>query len=81
MTTNIFFCDIVTNSDFKTLLFDGILSFLIFAGALHVNIDELAKEKWSVVLFATLGVLISTGIVGGLTYYGAQWIGLELSFF
>ncbi len=75
-----FFCDIVTNSDFKTLLFDGILSFLIFAGALHVNIDELAKEKWSVVLFATLGVLISTGIVGGLTYYAAQWIDVELSF-
>lgn len=76
----IFFCDIVTNSDFKTLLFDGILSFLLFAGALHVNIDELAKEKWSVALFATLGVLISTGIVGGITYYVAQWIGVELSF-
>ncbi len=76
----IFFCDIVTNSDFKTLLFDGILSFLLFAGALHVNIDELAKEKWSVALFATLGVLISTGIVGGITFYVAQWIGVELSF-
>lgn len=76
----IFFCDIVTNSDFKTLLFDGILSFLLFAGALHVNIDELAKEKWFVALFATLGVLISTGIVGGITFYVAQWIGVELSF-
>ena len=76
----LFFCDIVTNSDFKTLLFDGILSFLLFAGALHVNIDELAKEKWSVILFATLGVLISTIIVGGLIYYSAQWIGIELSF-
>ena len=76
----IFFCDIVTNSDFKTLLFEGILSFLLFAGALHVNIEELAKEKWSVLLFATLGVLISTGIVGVMTYYAAQLIGVELSF-
>ena len=76
----LFFCDMVINSDFKTLLFDGILSFLLFAGALHVNIDELAKEKWSVVLFATLGVLISTVIVGGLIYYSAQWIGIELTF-
>lgn len=76
----LFFCDIVTNSDFKTLLFEGILSFLLFAGALHVNIEELAKEKWSVLIFATLGVLISTGIVGSLTYYAAQWIGVELSF-
>ncbi|MEP3385621.1 MAG: sodium:proton antiporter [Flavobacteriaceae bacterium] len=76
----VFFCDIVTNSNFKSLLFDGILSFLLFAGALHVNIEDLAKEKWSVMLFATLGVLISTGIVGGLIYYAAQGIGVELSF-
>lgn len=76
----LFFCDMVTNSDFKTLLLDGILSFLLFAGALHVNIEELTKEKWSVVLFATLGVLISTAIVGGLTYYAAQLFGVGLSF-
>ncbi|MDY8134555.1 sodium:proton antiporter [Aquimarina sp. 2201CG5-10] len=75
-----FFCDIVTNSDFRSLLLDGILSFLLFAGALHVNIDELAKEKWPILLFATLGVLISTFIVGGLTYWTAQIIGIELPF-
>ncbi|WP_106793294.1 sodium:proton antiporter [Aquimarina sp. Aq78] len=75
-----FFCDIVTNSDFRSLLLDGILSFLLFAGALHVNIDELAKEKWPILLFATLGVLISTFIVGGLTFGTAQLIGLELPF-
>lgn len=75
-----FFCDIVTNSDFRSLLLDGILSFLLFAGALHVNIDELAKEKWPILLFATLGVLISTFIVGGLTFGAAQLIGLKLPF-
>ncbi|WP_108807382.1 cation:proton antiporter [Aquimarina spinulae] len=75
-----FFCDIVTNSDFRSLLLDGILSFLLFAGALHVNIDELAKEKWPILLFATFGVLISTIIVGGLTFGAAQLIGLELPF-
>ncbi len=31
-----FFCDIIVNADFKTLLFNGILSFLLFAGALYV---------------------------------------------
>ena len=43
-----FFCDIVVNSDFKNLLLDGILSFLLFAGAMHVNIQDLAKEKWAI---------------------------------
>ncbi|KAA1246810.1 sodium:proton antiporter [Aquimarina sp. RZ0] len=75
-----FFCDIVTNSDFRSLLLDGILSFLLFAGALHVDTGELVKEKWPILLFATLGVLISTFIVGGLTFGAAQFIGIELSF-
>ncbi len=75
-----FFCDIIINADFKTLLLDGILSFLLFAGALHVNLSALAKEKKSILLFATLGVLISTFIVGGLTFFVAQLIGLKLPF-
>ncbi|GAA4275849.1 cation:proton antiporter [Aquimarina mytili] len=75
-----FFCDIITNSDFKTLLLDGILSFLLFAGALHVNIEDLSKEKWSIILFATLGVLISTFLVGGLTFGIAKIIGINLPF-
>lgn len=75
-----FFCDIIVNADFKTLLLDGILSFLLFAGALHVNLAALAKEKKSILLFATLSVLISTFLVGGLVFFGAQIVGLELPF-
>jgi CPA1 family monovalent cation:H+ antiporter len=75
-----FFCDIIVNADFKTLLLDGLLSFLLFAGALHVNLDTLAKEKKSILLFATLSVLISTFLVGGLIFFSAQLIGLELPF-
>ncbi len=75
-----FFCDIIVNADFKTLLLNGILSFLLFAGALHVNLAALAKEKKSILLFATLSVLISTFIVGGLLFFTAQLIGLELPF-
>ncbi|MGK0391829.1 MAG: CPA1 family monovalent cation:H+ antiporter, partial [Maribacter sp.] len=75
-----FFCDIIINADFKTLLLDGILSFLLFAGALHVNLSALAKEKKSIVLFATLSVVISTFLVGGLVFFAAQLFGLELPF-
>ena len=75
-----FFCDIVLNADFKTLLLDGILSFLLFAGALHVDLSALSKEKKSVFLFATLGVGLSTFIVGGLIFGVSQLFELELPF-
>ncbi len=79
-TFYIYFCDMVINSDFKTLLMDVMLSFLLFAGALHVNIDDLAKERKSVILFATLGVLISTAIVGSITFFAASLLHIELPF-
>ncbi len=75
-----FFCDIIVNADFKTLLLDGILSFLLFAGALHVDLGLLAKEKKSILLFATTGVIISTFIVGGSIFGIAQLLDLELPF-
>ncbi|WP_036155555.1 cation:proton antiporter [Maribacter forsetii] len=84
LTQNIFpafylyFCDVVINTDFRSLLMDGMLSFLLFAGSLHVNIDDLKKERKSILLFATFGVLISTTIVGFLTYYLAQFLSIEL---
>ncbi|CAM3350741.1 cation:proton antiporter [Zobellia roscoffensis] len=84
LTQNIFpafylyFCDVVINTDFRSLLMDGMLSFLLFAGSLHVNIDDLKKERKSILLFATFGVLISTTIVGFLTYYLAQSLSIEL---
>ena len=73
-----FFCNVVIQADFKTLLFNGLLSFMLFAGALHVNLSALAKERKSIILFATLGVLISTFIVGGLVYFAAQVMSVEL---
>lgn len=75
-----FFCDIIVNADFKTLLLDGILSFLLFAGALHVNLATLAKEKKSIILFATISVLISTFIIGGLLFFTAQIFNFNLPF-
>lgn len=72
------FCDVVLEADFEHLLFDGLLSFLLFAGALHINIKELARERWSVLLFASFGVLISTTIVGFSLYGLSLLIGVQL---
>lgn len=76
----LFFCTLVLDADFEHLLFDVLLSFLLFAGAIHINIGDLKKERWSVFLFATFGTLISTALVGGLIYGTSQLIGLNFPF-
>ncbi|MFT5885417.1 MAG: CPA1 family monovalent cation:H+ antiporter [Arcticibacterium sp.] len=76
----IFFCDLVYDADFEHLLFDVLLSFLLFAGAIHVNLSELKKERWSVLLFATLGTLISSVVVGGLIYGASKLVTLDFPF-
>ena len=55
--------------DFNETLMRGLLSFLLFAGALHVDLDGLWKHKWTIGTLSTLGVLISTAIVGILTWW------------
>ncbi|TRX48304.1 sodium:proton antiporter [Fulvivirga sp. M361] len=68
-------CQVVVQINFKTFLLDVILSILLFAGALHIKVRDLNKERASVIAFATAGVLISTFIVGFLFFYTLQWIG------
>lgn len=50
--------------DFSKLLLEAMLSFMLFAGAIHINFDDLKKEKFSIILFSTFSVLISTFLVG-----------------
>lgn len=54
----------IASIDFHETLMQGMLSFLLFAGALHVNLSELKKRKVAIALMATLGVMISTLIIG-----------------
>ncbi|PZN92768.1 MAG: sodium:proton antiporter [Hyphomicrobiales bacterium] len=50
--------------DFQEAVLNGMLAFLLFAGALHVNLAVLKSRAWAVGLMATVGVLISTSVVG-----------------
>lgn len=54
----------ITQIDFKTALLEVMLSFLLFAGALHINFEKLREYKWPIFTFATIGVLVSTILVG-----------------
>lgn len=64
--------------DFHTTLMDGMLSFLLFAGALHVDWADMRRGRWPILVLSTVGVLLSTVLVG-LGFYGLLGIlGLDL---
>ena len=73
-----FAADTVAHINFSEALLDGMLSFMLFAGALHVDVDELREQKVTVAILATVGVLISTAIVGFSTWFLFRFIGLSL---
>ena len=66
--------------DFKDLLLDHMLSFLLFAGAMHTNFQQLKVQRWPILLFSTLGVLTSTLLVGVSIYFVLNLMGLEVAF-
>lgn len=72
--------NILNKMDFYHLLMDGILSFLLFAGALNVNINDLKNYKWEILTLATLGTLASTLLIGSLTYYLLNLLHIPINF-
>lgn len=56
------------NIDFEKFLLRGMLGYLLFAGALHVNINDLREQKWIISSLATFGVIASTLMVGLFTF-------------
>lgn len=66
--------------DFGTVLLDVMLGFLLFAGALHTNFERLKVQKWPILIFSTVGVLTSTFLVGGMSYYLFQALGYSIPF-
>lgn len=71
---------IVHSLDFESLLMRVMLSFLLFAGAIHIDVNKLKKEFAPIALYATLGVLLSTVIVGVIMYFIFQAFGLAVPF-
>ena len=65
--------------DLNETLMKGMLAFLLFAGALHVNFDDLYERRFTIASLATAGVIISTILTGYATYYILKITGLEIS--
>lgn len=65
---------------FEEVLYQFVLSVMLYAGALSIDLKALAKQRIPILVLATVGVLISTFVVGTIMYYLLQWIGIEISY-
>ena len=65
--------------DFNQILMRGMLSFLLFAGALHLDLEGLLANKWTIGVLATVGVAISTIVVGSLMWWCALAFHIQVS--
>lgn len=71
---------LLSEVDFSRTLMEGMLSFLMFAGALHVDLGRLLERKWTVAMLATIGVVLSTVLVAAGFYVVSAWLGVGLPF-
>ena len=71
---------IVEEFDFQEVLLNVMLNFLLFAGALSINLKKLLEERVAVLVLATVGTLMSTFIVGTLIYYVFPLLGYEIEY-
>jgi len=65
--------------NFSELLLEGMLSFMLFAGAIHIKYEDLKNEKVTILLFSTTSVIISTFIIGFSSFYLLNFFGLNVS--
>ncbi len=72
--------EMIRSIDFHEVLMDGMLSFMLFAGAIHINATELKKEKATILTFSTAGVLISTIIIGTSLFWVCTLFDLNIGY-
>ena len=70
--------NLIEKIDFTTVLMDVMLSFLLFAGALHTNVGMINQEKRSIGLFALVGVLLSTFLIGFAIFYLSKMLSHQI---
>jgi len=75
-----FVTGIMNRVDFSEIVLEVMLSFLLFAGALHVDMDKLAEQKWVIFSLATVGVILSTFVLGTLFFYACHLFGYPVPY-
>ncbi len=72
--------NIISQIEFDNTLLNGMLGFLLFAGAMHINLVALLERKWTIGLLASVGVISSMFLVAGGAYYIFRWFGFDVPF-
>jgi len=78
-TTKEFFM-LIQEFDFTEILMGAMLNFLLFAGALHINVSDLREHKWPILTYASVSVVLSALLIAGLFYMIAPMLGMEIPF-
>ena len=79
-SVSIYIKSLIGSIDFETILMRAMLSFLLFAGAIHIDIQKLRKEIVPVITYSTIGVLISTAFIGTAMYFIFQIFRIQVPF-
>lgn len=69
---------LLASIDFSDVLMQGMLSLLLFAGALHVDLSVLRSHGWPVGILAVFGTTLSAALVGFVVWHVLPWFGIEL---
>jgi monovalent cation:H+ antiporter, CPA1 family len=71
---------IVQQVNFSAAVLRFMLAYLLFAGAMHIDFEALMRRAWTAAVLATVGVVISAGVIGAGFWFVARWTGVPLSF-
>jgi len=72
--------DIIKQVEFDDTLLNGMLGFLLFAGAMHIDLNHLLERKWTIGLLASVGVVTSMFLVAGASFYLFKLFGFDIPF-
>jgi len=72
--------ELIGEVNFSETLLEGMLGFLLFAGALHVNLNDLRSHKWGIASLAFAGTLISTFLIALISWFAFKLVGLPMNF-
>ncbi|MEG0848719.1 MAG: sodium:proton antiporter, partial [Flavobacterium sp.] len=72
--------ELIKEFDFNEILMGAMLNFLLFAGALHVNMSDLKEQKVPIMIYSTVSVVLSALIISMLLYYIAPLLGITIPY-